>query len=388
MAQSDASGSDAPKAGVLPAQVTPEARAKRPVVPGHLHGLVDLNELCGFPRRSVAGWDWVLFQNPEQEDHPSGFVFEKNGQVIAFAGTLLKRLHRGDETRRLIVGHTLLTDLTSPGNGFKIAAHALKSCRADIVATLNNNALSAALYPRIGMMPFLGEEGQCFAEYVLRPITLAVGLGLRRLHRSADRAAYDRLSEHFCLTGLSLESLKTIEDFELIDAGNEADAAALDEFNLAMKDGEYFEPDRGARVTAYRLADPDAPRSMKLFALRSAGMISALMALSIAKDSKLSPPVLEIEDLVVRPGNDALRTGCLNAAVEAGRRIGASKVRLRYVKGLAGLVGPLRGWALRKHAYSPIHAVGRESGLMDEWAVGPASGDFFFALRRQVMDRS
>lgn len=353
------------------------------VSPGHVQSIVAMNDLCGFPARSKAGWNWVLFENPEQGDHPSGFAFIRDGKFAAFAGTFRKLLYRGDEVKSMIIGHTLLSDLTSPGTGFKIARYASGNSQADFIATLNNNELSAKLYPKVKMLPWLGETGQCYAEYLLRPVAVATGAALRKAFKGDSRAQFDARPEYFVGSGHGLRDARLPAGFEGPDPANPSDAAVLDEFNQAMREGPYFQPDRGARVTGYRLSDPDAQAYSRVIVSRSAGQIEALLALSAAKDSKLSPPVLEIEDIALRPGSEGRLRACLQAAVEIGRQIRVAKIRLRYVRDIVpDQIAGIRGWKIRKRSYSPNHARECVQGALRDWGVSPASGDFFFALRR------
>ena len=349
----------------------------------HIEAIVELNTLCGFPSRSVEGWKWALFGNPEQGDEPVGYVAVKQDRVIGFAGTQRRILSRGEETMRLNVGHTLLTHLKSPGCGIKLARHALKHGGADITATLNNNELSAPLYPRIGMPAWLGDAGRHYAECRIDTSSILSAALRRRLYQNDTREKFEQRPEFFHASAKTLVPDFDILGFEWMDPFNDQHAELLDRFSSDMQAGTLFQTDRSAKVWRYRMSDPDYPNTSRLLATLARGRIEAMMCVSISKEHKFNPPILEIEDFAIRPDLVIDPHALLDVAAEIAKRSGLAKARLRYTRGLTEPgMEERRGWVLRHKDFSCCHGFESRPGLLQDWAVGPMDGDFFFALRR------
>jgi len=152
----------------------------RPVTPEDLDDIVRMNKVCGFPERSKAGWDWVLFQNPHQGDEPPGYVGERDGAVTAFLGCAGRKLIQGSNTICASMGHTFVSDLAAPGIAARLIKHYFANCSADLY-TLNNNALSAPIYKRRGAKATWGERGQQYLEKRLDMPRILASAALRRI---------------------------------------------------------------------------------------------------------------------------------------------------------------------------------------------------------------
>lgn len=352
-----------------------------PVTQDHIQDIVTLNETCGFPERSAAGWRWAIFENPQQGDEPCGYVAMRKDQVAGFVGTQRRNLTRGHEKISLTCGHTILTDLKSPGTGFRLLKHAFNSQSGDIVATLNNNALSAPIYRRVNLLPWLGERGRFFAEITTNFRLVALSAALRRIPKLDALTTNSEYFNYECLA--KAKQLTHLNGFARIDPYNVSDAAQLDDLHQAMLDSTDYQADRSAKTWQHRSADPDAPGAMHLFAHSTAGRIQALIVISITKETEHHPPTGEIEDIAIRPNTRVNLSDVFDAAESFGREAGLARIKLRYTKGITEPgIFPNSNWTLRQHSYDCIHAHAANEDLQDHWAVGPVNADFYFSLRR------
>lgn len=354
-----------------------------PVEPAHLQGIADLTRICGFPERSAAGWGWALFENPEQGEEPAGYVDVRDGEVCAFLGTHRRVLRRKGEVVSMLAGHTMISNLRSPGIGLKMLRHGMRHYKTDVISTLNNNALAVPLYPRIGMTPWLGEKAQYIAECPIDWVSLGISSLLRQALKHESREAFDRHREYFSRRNRPLIIPERLNRFVRLDPETADHAAMIDAFNEAMQSGDQFQSDRSSVIWRYRLRDPDFPVSTLLYGSFANDRLDAVLALSVSKDNKLSPATLEIEDIAILPDAETLLGDMLHGAEIFARKAGLARVRLHYMRGVTepGLFHH-KGWVLRHKNYACCHAISSSEAFLENWAVGPMDGDFFFALRR------
>ena len=355
-----------------------------PVERAHLQGIADLTLVCGFPERSAKGWEWALFDYPEQGVDPAGYVDLRDGKVCAFLGTQKRILRRNGGSVSMLAGHTMITDLKAPSIGLKMMRHAIKHHQTDAISTLNNNALASPLFPRVGMMPWLGKNAQYIAEYRIDWPALVTSSILRKTLKHQSREAFDKRREYFTRYKRKLTIPDTLNGLTRLSPETRDHAEQIDAFNTAMQSGEQYQSNRSAAIWQYRLRDPDFPASMMLFGSFEKNKLQAMLALSIAKESKLSPATLEIEDVAMLPGAEIDFASLLKAAEIFARKSRLARVRLRYTRGVTepGLFRQ-KGWVLRYKNYACCHAQSRNPAFLENWAVGPMDGDFFFALRRE-----
>jgi hypothetical protein len=354
-----------------------------PVERTHLQGIAELNRLCGFPERSAEGWGWALFDNPEQGEEPAGYVYVRNGEVCAFLGTQRRVLRRRGGSVTMLAGHTMITNLKAPGIGLKMMKHVIRHHGTDAISTLNNNALAAPLYPRVGMSAWLGGNAKYIAECQIDWFALGLSSVLRRALKNQSREAFDRSREYFCRRNRKLCVPDTLNGLIRIDPENPVHAEQINDFNTAMQSGDQFQSDRSAEVWRYRLRDPDFKASGQLYGSFGQGRLEAMLALSVSKDNKYSPATLEVEDIAILPGADKKFSELLKASESFARTAGLARVRLHYTRGVTEPhLFRQKGWVLRHKAYDCCHAVSKVEDFLESWAVGPMGGDFFFALRR------
>lgn len=356
-----------------------------PFQPEHLEGFIELNRLCGFPERSAAGWHWVFFENPDQDDEPPGYVFFRKGEMAGVVGTHRRIYRRRDEMMTMASGHTLISDLKVPGTGFKLARHVVGANGCDAINTMNNNALSAPIYPRIGMMPWRGERGREYLEYPVDWPRLLASNGLNRLTGLGLRLpsfGRERLSSRL----RSFEDIYHAGGLDRIDPFDPMSAMQLDDFNTGLQSGDAYVMNRSADVWRYRLSDPDYHACSGLFAFKAAGRIKGLLAVSLSKEAPFSTGTLEIEDIAILPGEERVREACLLAVADIAEACHVARARWRVLPDDLD-VSQLKGWVLRQREYDTCHAKAPTS-LLSNLHISPADGDFFFALRRPDKFRS
>ena len=355
-----------------------------PVERAHLQGIADLTLVCGFPERSAKGWEWALFDYPEQGDDPAGYVDLRDGKVCAFLGTQKRVLRRNGGSISMRVGHTMITDLKARSIGLKMMQYGIEHQKTYAMSTLNNNALSAPLYPKIGMTPWLGERAQNIAECPIDWVALGASSILRRALKKENRKTFDKRREYFSRKNRKLVIPDTLNGLTRLSPETRDHAEQIDAFNTAMQSGEQYQSNRSAAIWQYRLRDPDFPASTMLYGSFKKNQLQAMLAFSIAKESKLSPATLEIEDVAMLPSAEIDFASLLKAAEIFARKSRLARVRLRYTRGVTepGLFRQ-KGWVLRYKNYACCHAQSCKPAFLENWAVGPMDGDFFFALRRE-----
>ena len=350
-----------------------------PFQPEHLEGFIELNRICGFPERSEAGWRWVFFDNPDQGNEPPGYVLFRKGEMAGVVGIHRRVYRRRDARFNMAAGHTLISHLKSPGTGMKLVSHVIRTHGCDATSTLNNNALSAPIHPRIGMMPWRGERGREYLEYPLDWSRLIASRGLNGLTGRGfhvPKFGRERLSSRL----KNFEGQGGVGTLERIDPFNSVSADQLDVFNEELQSGEAFSMNRSADVWRYRLSDPDYENCAALFARKSGGRITGLLSLSLSKEDVFSTGTLEIEDLAALPGDEGFRNEALSAAVEIGRECRAARARWRILPDNLD-ASALKGWVVRRRDYDTCQAKVPDH-ILSHLPIGPADGDFFFALRR------
>ncbi len=280
----------------------------------------------------------------------------------------------------MVCAHTFVSRQAKPGVGLKLLRHMLKSHGTDGVNTLNNNALSAPIYPYVDVHPWRGELGRTFLD---RPVRWTALLRSRIYNALKGGPARSLVSgwEHLERGVKPLPDHGELGGLMVLDPHNPATADMLDVFNRRLRRGDWMQPNRSSEVWRYRLADPDYHDAMRVLGLVKDRKIIALLAVSLAKDDLFSASAIEIEDMI-SPDQDAMSDAdLLEAAVQIAKASGAARVRRRVLtKSLAENVP--KGWMLRTRDYNSAHMQSRVPDLPDDWVEGPFDSDFFFALRR------
>ena len=354
----------------------------RPVTPEDIPAIVRLTSMNGFAKRSEAGWNWVLFQNPEQAHSPAGYVVESNGEVAAFLGGAGHRLHGTGTDGFVVAAHTFVSDLSSPGHGPRLIRHGFKHTEFDATYTLHNNAYSAIFYKRFGLAAIWKASGRQYLKKRLRWGSIFLSAALRRL---AKIGAFEKLlaKREWLATKSKSGGAPLANRVRQLDPFNIDDAAAIDAFDQQLAKSGKIIGTRAAKIWQYRLRDPDRKVPTSLFALEDDDGIAAMLATSITKDDKLSVVTLDIEDLVFRPGSEHHLETILTQATKCARHARAARIMLRVLPlNLDIATADSLGFRARPRDYDSCHFGGDPSWNPLEWELSPFDGDFWFSLRR------
>ena len=354
----------------------------RPVTPADIPDIARLTVARGFPPRSEAGWQWVLFNNPEQAHSPAGYVIESNDQVVAFLGGMGHHLHGTGTSGFVVAAHTFVSDLSSPGHGPRLIRHGFKHTDFDATYTLHNNALSAIIYKRFGLSAVWQAGGRQYLKKRRHWASIFFSAVLRRLAKLSviDTA----LSKREWLSKRPKKGLTPLTDqVHRIDPFNSEDAQAIDTFNQALAASDKIIGSRAARIWQYRLGDPDRSVPTELFAMFDDKGIAAMLATSVSKDDHLSVVTLDIEDLVFRPGCEKHLEALLRQSTKCARHARAARIMWRVLPpNLDMATADYLGFKARPRRYDSCHFGGGPDWNPLEWELSPFDGDFWFALRR------
>lgn len=341
----------------------------RQVEEADLLDIVRLVEACGFPERTVAGWRWVLFENPDQGDIAPGWVFERSGRIAGFLGNFVNRYRHGSADFTIATGHTVVSELTGNGHqaGVSLIRHGIHQPGVDGYVTLNNNALSARLIPRLGAPAWLGGAGRAWAEWVFRPdrmvrAWLPCEVDRERFTRTA-RGGFD-VSGH--RDGIVFQALEAVSDDQL----------------APLVPPERFSRRLSAAALRYRLSDPDRAGGMSYVAALSSGRVLALAAIVLTKPTPEGLDHAEIADWAGSPCETgvAAQAALLRHVVSVARRAGASRLRLHFPDHLPDVLRAAGPHLRRHHGHDPCHLFTRHPGLA-HWQPLPGDADYFFAFR-------
>ena len=354
----------------------------RPVEPKDIPAIIRLTSMNGFASRSHAGWHWVLFENPEQADSPSGYVVETDGKVAAFLGGAGHRLHGTGTDGFVVAAHTFVSDLSSPGHGPRLIRHGFKHTRFDATYTLHNNAYSSIFYKRFGLAAIWKASGRQYLKKRLRWGSVLASAALRRLARNAH-VQKALLRREWFVTRPKGGSIPLAQSVRQLDPFEAKDASAIDALDSQLEKSGKIVGARTAEVWRYRLKDPDRVVPTHLFSIDDDQGIAAMLATSISKDDKLSVVTLDIEDLVFRPGSEHHLATLLAQAKKCARHAKAARIMLRVLPpNLDIATADSLGFKARPRAYDSCHFGGDTSWDPLSWEVSPFDGDFWFALRR------
>lgn len=342
----------------------------RVVRPDDLPEIVRLVSACGFPRRTVQGWHWVLFENPHQGRIDPGWVYERDGSLKGFLGNFVNRYQRAGGRYVIATGHTVVTDpsLKTERAGLKLIRHGLAQPDVDAFVTLNNNALSAPLLPRLGAPALLGKRGREWAEWIFRPDRVVRSM----LSGGRDRERFDCASDfRFQLDGQS-------RDVAFLSP----EAVTDQQLEAFVHQGPHVR-EISAEVLRYRTSDPDRAGGMNYVVAATRGDVFAVAALLLTKPSPERLDHAEIVDWAARDCDRGRRVQAelVRHLARAARRAGASKMRLHFPSRLPPSALAAAGPYLRRHhGHDPCHMQVRNPDLHG-WMPGPGDADYFFAYR-------
>lgn len=354
----------------------------RPVTPADIPDIARLTVERGFPPRSEAGWEWVLFHNPEQAHSPSGYVIEVDGRVVAFLGGMGHRLHGTGTDGFVVAAHTFVSDLSSPGHGPRLIRHGFKNTVFDATYTLHNNALSAIIYKRFGLAAVWQASGRQYLKKRLHWSCIFMSVVLRRCSRV--KKIGNALNNREWLSKRSRKGpTPLIKAVRQLDPFDEKDAEAIDAFDQTLAESGRLIGARSAHIWQYRLSDPDRSVPTHLYGVFDDKGIAAMMATSVSKDDPLSVVTLDIEDLVFREGCEKHLETLLRQSKKCARHARAARIMWRVLPPNLDLAtADYLGFKARPRRYDSCHFGGAPDWNPLDWELSPYDGDFWFALRR------
>lgn len=336
---------------------------------------------CGFPERSEAGWRWVLFDNPDQDGIAPGWVVERDGAVVGFLGNFAVRYRLGARTLRAAIGHTVVTDLSGAGRqaGIALIRAGLRQDGVDLYSTLDNNALSARILPRVGTEAWLGEAGREWLEWPTAPLRILACRAVKALRRSGEGGeAFSRRFETDFAGPCRPSPRVTVEPL-----------SAVDDIDLGRLLQRVADAGRAVRLfdrkrLDYRLADPDRSGGFDYLLARIDGVPAVLAAALVTKPSADGLEHVEIADWIGMDDADGIEAqrAVLRHILRRARRAGLAKVRLHFPRALPAAAIAGIGWYLRRSLdYDPCHVQFRDTALGEAWTPLPGDADYFFAYR-------
>jgi hypothetical protein len=366
----------------------------RPVRPDDIPAIVELVASVDFPSRSEAGWHWILFENPEQEDVPAGLVAERGGRLEAIVGLQARNFIVEGQSVKVGSGHTFISSRSGRGLGFHVARHALSQPGLAAIYTLNNNAIAGRFHKKIGLSAWLAHEGRAKLYWPVRPLTMMAGAVFSKLSRSDY--LYDWLVRREWFDKVPTRPLDQFSAFEggvrKLDPGAQ-DADIIDRFGQAICAVAGAAPLRRASTYAYQMADPDAPGRSLCLGIESDGELQALMQLVLAKPNTFEPAELLLADLAFHPDGDsaALLEPLIKTARSLARSSGAARLHLPFAARVPGDALSRTGPRLVRHqTYDSAHAwfAPGHHAMAAHWSPTGYAGDFFFALRSAPSSRA
>ncbi|WP_300376088.1 hypothetical protein [Henriciella sp.] len=361
--------------------------AIRQIVPEDIPAIARLVEDAGFPVRSEAGWRWVLFGNPQQNDVPPGLVAERGGRLVAMIGLQARDFVADGTPIQAVCGHTFISGKEGRGAGFALARRALKLHGSTAIYSLNNNAIAGTFHKKIGLEAWLGAPGRVRMEWPVQPLSMVTGQILTCLARR--ESIYDWLSERELFASVSVlpnDIPGAADGIIRLHPEQDAHARLIDEFGKAVSTASMAAPARTAAVYDWQMSDPDAPGRSILLGLIDNSMIDGLIQLVVTKPNSFEPPELEISDMVVRPGLDpvAIVPRLVRTARKLAHRARLARVRLPFSARFEDICFRQTGVRVkRRYAYDPSHASfsDKSDPLATSWVPTGMEGDMFFALR-------
>lgn len=350
--------------------------------------LMTLIRRNGFPSRSIEGWSWSLFDYPEQGDVAPGLISLKDGEICAFVGIQIRLYSGRSGTKRVAMGHTLMTNDAGRGRGLILARRVIKFPDVQASQTNSSNPKSAPLLTRMGVRPAHGADGRQYVDWIVRPRLHFMGRVMNYLARSD---AMYRAFTRFELFGRKPKSPnKAVRDpnVKRIDFKDDSDRAAFDQFSQSLSAAypDAFLPVRSAQVYAWRMADPDFPGRSEMLAYMKAGQIVAVMTTTLTKPNAHEPWVSYVTDFAYLPDEEDgdVLASLINEARRQTRLRGASLMRFKPSLHLPmGLLEKCGRHALKAepHDYCFVNFAEGETDMQANFVSSPYEADLIFALR-------
>lgn len=355
----------------------------RDFAPADIPAVDALHRSVGWPVRSAAGWTW-LRQNPAQRatGAPLGYVLaDDQDRPAAFLGNLVQGFRQGERTVYGATGFSLIVPPEKAGRSRGLVKALMTQPGMFAHYTFNANPAAARIYDRIGLEPWPVGTHALKLSWIIDPLVCAAGRGLRQIDdrwpgltpRLGERLMNRRLGQG---RPLRLPAGVTV----LTDVTDSSPYAAF--WQALVAEGRLV-ADRSPAMLRWRLTNPDVTTAPLALACSHGGRVVGHALAVLAKDNAISPPVLEVIDLIALEGHPEAVASLMQAMIEAAPTLGAAKVRLQVVS--PRLLSQLGGWerqARREGGWGHGHATFAADGLDPAgWSPTPLDGDYLICLR-------
>ncbi|WP_029418168.1 GNAT family N-acetyltransferase [Brevundimonas bacteroides] len=360
----------------------------RPVQDRDAPALNALHASVGWPRRSDAGWRWLLNHTARIEaEAPAGWLLiDETGEPRGYTGNLVQRFWRGDDALYGASGYSIVVQPPARGHSRMLLRAFAEQPGMFARYTFNANPKSSPLFPRHGLNPWPTRTHALKLAWRLDTVTCAAG----RLWREVDRRApqlVDLRHERFL-------------NRRLMDHGPlvlPAGVAVLSDLNDRSQFGDFWNAlrsegriiaERSPAAIRWRLSDPDRTIEPLVLAFNRGDAITGYAMAMMAKANVIEPPVLEILDLVAFRDEPRAVPALAQALLTNARALGATKVRIQVVNEvLLRQLGPLAASARREGGWGHCH-VHFQPGVegSESWTPTPFDGDYQMCLRPVPLD--
>ena len=347
-----------------------------------------LHHSVGWPTRSLAGWRW-LYENPARREieAAAGWVVDgPDGEPAAHVGNLIHRFHLGGRREHAATGFSIIASSKVRGVAHRLIRTFLDQPGVFATYTLNANPMSQPLYGRAGMRPWPETTHALKLSWRIDLPALAVGRGLRQLHRIAPNLVV-RMGEQLMNDRLGrVPRLRLPPGVSILSRIGEG--SPYDRFQQALGREGRLLVDRSPAMMRWRLADPDMTTPPLLLAFRRGDVITGYAMAQMAKSNIIEAPVLEIIDLEALAWDDEAIPALMKALTSAARPLGAAKVRMQVVS--PQMLTRLGDWAdsaAHEGGWGHCHARFAEDAPSPElWSPTPFDSDYAICLRPLPLD--
>lgn len=342
-----------------------------------------LHASVGWPRRSDAGWRWLL-DHPARiaAGAPAGWLLiDHDGEPRGYTGNFVQKFFRGEEVLWGASGYSIVVQPSARGHSRMLLRAFAEQPGMFARYTFNANPKSSPLFPRYGLKPWPTSTHALKLAWRLDTVTCAAGRLWREIDRRAPRLL-DPRQERFLNRRLAGHGPLVLP----------AGVTVLSDLNDRSRFGDFWNSlraegriiaDRSPATLRWRLADPDRTLGPLVLAFNRGKAITGYAMAMMAKANIIEPPVLEILDLVALRDEPRAVPALTQALLANARALGAAKVRIQVVNEvLLRQLGPLAASARREGGWGHCH-VRFEADVegVDAWAPTPFDGDYQMCLR-------
>lgn len=355
----------------------------RPVQEGDTAHLTALHASVGWPRRSEAGWRWLINHPVRLEaGSPAGwFLVDADGTPCGHTGNFVQKFWRGDTVLFGTSAYSIMVSPTARGHSRLLLEPFSEQPGMFARYTFNANPKSSPLFQRHGLTAWPTTTHALKLAWRLDTLTCLVGRLLREIDSRAPRLVDPRqerlLNRRLAHPGPLVfpTGVDTLTDL--------SDRSPFADFWAAVRGEGRIVADRSPSTLRWRLSDPDQTTRPVLLAFKRDTEIRGYAMAMMAKANSIDPPVLEILDLMALRDEPRAIPALMQALLVNARSLGAAKVRIQVVnETLLRQLGPLAASARREGGWGHCH-VRFEPGIegVETWAPTPFDGDYQVCLR-------